>query len=155
MGSVKERLIAFPNRFSLWCATCLSILAPGGDRVRTLGRIGVLAGGDSPEREVSLISGKSVHQALSTLGYSAHLIEISSLDEIVGRIRDIGLVFNCLHGGSGEDGTVQLLLDVMGIRYTGSGPQASARAMDKLRAKEIFAAKRIPTPKWMVYDGGS
>jgi len=121
--------------------------------VRTLRKIGVLAGGDSPEREISLISGRSVHQALSTLGYSASLIEISSLDEIVRGIRDIDLVFNCLHGGSGEDGTVQLLLDVMGIRYTGSGPQASARAMDKLRAKEIFAGKRIPTPKGMIYDG--
>ena len=115
--------------------------------------IGVLAGGDSPEREVSLISGRSVHQALSTLGYSPSLIEISSLDDLVPSLRGVELVFNCLHGGSGEDGTVQLLLDLMGIPYPGSGPQACARAMDKARAKEIFSGKRIPTPKWSIYDG--
>lgn len=122
--------------------------------MRNLGRIGVLAGGDSPEREVSSISGRSVHRALSSLGYSSSLIEISSLDDLVPGLRGIDLVFNCLHGGSGEDGTVQLLLDVMGIPYPGSGAQASARAMDKLLAKEIFAGKRVPTPKWLAYDGG-
>jgi len=121
--------------------------------VRNLGRVGVLAGGDSLEREVSLISGRSVHQALSTLGYGPSLIEISSLDDLVPALRGVDLVFNCLHGGSGEDGTVQLLLDVMGIPYPGSGAQACARAMDKLHAKEIFAGKRIPTPKWLIYDG--
>jgi len=121
--------------------------------VGNLQTIGVLAGGDSPEREVSLISGRSVHQALSTLGYSPSLIEISSLDDLVPSLRGVELVFNCLHGGSGEDGTVQLLLDLMGIPYPGSGPQACARAMDKARAKEIFSGKRIPTPKWSIYDG--
>ncbi len=122
--------------------------------MRNLRRIGVLAGGDSPEREVSLISGESVYRALSRLGHTASLIEIDTLDDIVPNIADIRVVFNCLHGGSGEDGTVQLLFDVMGIPYTGSGPQASARAMDKVRAKEIFAARRIPTPRWAVYGGG-
>ena len=108
--------------------------------------IGVLAGGDSPEREVSLLSGKGVFDALQRQGHSVLLAEIDTLDDLVPGLRGIDVAFNCLHGGSGEDGTVQLLLNVMGIPTIGSGPLACARAMDKAQAKALFRSKDIPTP---------
>lgn len=108
--------------------------------------IGVLAGGDSPERNISLLSGAGVFNALERLGHSARLVEIKTLDDLVPGLGGIDIAFNCLHGGAGEDGTVQLLLDVMGIPTIGSGPLACARAMDKAKAKEIFRSKDLPTP---------
>lgn len=117
--------------------------------------IGVLAGGDSPERNVSLLSGKGVFDALQRRGHSARLVEIDTLDDLVPSLRGIHIAFNCLHGGSGEDGTVQLLLDVMGIPTIGSGPLACARAMDKTQAKIIFQSKDIPTPAGVSVDAES
>ena len=114
--------------------------------------IGVLVGNDSPEREVSLLSGKGVFDALHRLGRPAQLVEIDTLDSLVPGLRGIDIAFNCLHGGSGEDGTVQLLLDVMGIPTIGSGPLACARAMDKAQAKAIFRSKDIPTPAGVSVD---
>ena len=108
--------------------------------------IGILAGGDSPERIVSLMSGKGVFDALQRRGHKARLVEIDTLDGLVPSLSGIDVAFNCLHGGAGEDGTVQLLLDVMGIPTIGSGPLACARAMDKAQAKAIFRSKDIPTP---------
>jgi len=108
--------------------------------------IGVLAGGDSPEREVSLLSGQGVFDALQRQGHSVLLVEIDTLDDLVPGLKGIDVAFNCLHGGSGEDGTVQLLLNVMGIPTIGSGPLACARAMDKSQAKALFRSKDIPTP---------
>ena len=114
--------------------------------------IGVLAGSDSPERNVSLLSGKGVYDALQRRGHSARLVEIDTLDDLVPGLRGIDVAFNCLHGGSGEDGTVQLLLDVMGIPTIGSGPLACARAMDKASAKAVFRSKDIPTPAGISVD---
>jgi D-alanine-D-alanine ligase len=114
----------------------------------------VLAGGDSPERDISLISGSHVHRALTENGHDALLIQIDSLDDLVPRLHGIDAAFNCLHGGTGEDGTVQLLLDVMGIPYAGSGAQACFRAMEKPRARAIFAARQIPIPAGHSYEGG-
>jgi len=108
--------------------------------------IGVLAGGDSPEREVSLLSGQGVFDALQRQGQSVLLVGIDTLDDLVPGLRGIDVAFNCLHGGSGEDGTVQLLLDVMGIPTIGSEPLACARAMHKAQAKALFRSKDIPTP---------
>lgn len=116
--------------------------------------IGVLAGGDSPERDISLISGSHIHRALREKGHNAALLSIGSLDDIVPQLRGIDVAFNCLHGGSGEDGTVQLLLDVMGIPYAGSGARACWRAMEKPRARAIFTAQRIPIPAGHSYEGG-
>jgi D-alanine--D-alanine ligase len=109
-------------------------------------KIAVLSGGDSPERAVSLVSGDSVHAALVKLGYNADLVRIDTLNDLVPRLAGIDVVFSCLHGGSGENGTVQLLLDVMGIRYAGSGALASFRAMDKGETKAILVQRRVPTP---------
>ena len=108
--------------------------------------IGILSGGDSPERSVSLTSGRGVYEALQARGHEARLLEIASLDDLVPALNGIDVVFNVLHGGSGEDGTVQMLLDVMEIPYAGSGPLASARAMDKAQAKALFRSKDLPTP---------
>ena len=108
--------------------------------------IGILAGGDSPERKVSLLSGKGVYDALQRRGYSARMVKIDTLDDLVPGLRGIDVAFNCLHGDSGEDGTVRLLLDVIGIPTIGSRPLACARAMDKAQAKTIFRSKDIPTP---------
>jgi len=117
-------------------------------------KIGVLAGGDSPERDISLISGSHVHSALEENGHDVSLIAIDSLDDLVPRLRGVDVAFNCLHGGTGEDGTVQLLLDVMGIPYPGSGARACLRAMEKPRSRAIFAAQRIPIPDGLAYETG-
>lgn len=115
----------------------------------------MLFGGDSPEREVSLVSGQRVHDALEGLGYPVLAVEIDNLDDLVRSLSGVDCVFNCLHGGSGEDGTVQLLLDVLGVPYAGSDPRASAICMDKPRAKAVLASKRLVVPRGHLFHGGS
>jgi len=116
-------------------------------------RIGVLSGGDSPEREISFISGKNVSAALNQCGYDTVLIEIDNLDDLVPSLAGVDAAFNCLHGGTGEDGTVQLLFEILDLPYPGSGPQASALCMDKPRAKEILSRQGIPVPRGTAYNG--
>ncbi len=117
-------------------------------------KIGVLMGGLSSEREISLRSGKAVFEALKRKGYDAVCIDPA---------RDLGLqmlrhkvdaAFICLHGTPGEDGTVQGLLEFMGIPYTGSGVLASAVAMDKIVAKKLLIYHGIPTPVFEVNEQG-
>jgi D-alanine-D-alanine ligase len=115
--------------------------------------VGVLAGGDSPEREVSLVSGRCVHEALVAMGRTARLVQIETLDDLVPQLPGIDVVFSCLHGGAGEDGTVQLLLDVLEIPYAGSKAQACARAMDKTMSRSLFSMQQIPIPRGDVYAG--
>ncbi len=115
-------------------------------------RIGVLAGGNSLEREVSLISGEQVRRALLEVGYDPVLLEIDSADDLVSSLTGIKCVFNVLHGGEGENGTIALLLDVLGVSYPGSRPQSCARAMDKPRSKEILTRNGLPTPHASVYS---
>ncbi len=123
--------------------------------VKTKQTIGVLAGGDSTEREISLSSGKRVFAALLDLNYDPHFLEIGSLDDIVRSVRRMKLAFNCLHGGSGENGIVQALLDVLQISYPGSRALASALAMNKVDAKKIFRSHRINVPDDLLYEAGS
>lgn len=115
-------------------------------------RIGVLAGGKSAEREVSLKSGNAVYKALQGKGYDAVLIDAS--DNICESLKreGVGLVFIALHGGHGENGSVQGLLDVIGIPYTGSGVLASALAMDKEASKKIFLYHDIPITPFVVIE---
>ena len=121
----------------------------------TIGRtVGVLAGGNSPEREVSVTSGNHVHRALTACGHDASLLPIDSPDDLVPALDGVDVVFNCLHGGCGEDGTVQLLLDVMAIPYAGSGARACFRAMDKARARAIFSSQGISIPNGRTYEAG-
>jgi len=91
--------------------------------------------------------------ALQRLRRPARLVIVDSPDEIVAALRGIDSALNLLHGGAGEDGTVQLLLDVLGVAYPGSGAPACARAMDKPRAKAAFRQMGIPTPEGRTYDG--
>ena len=111
-------------------------------------KVGVLMGGLSAEREISLVSGQAVLEALESRGYPVAAIEADR--DIARRISDAGVdvIFNALHGRYGEDGCVQGLLEVMGVPYTGSGVLASALAMNKLKAKEIFRLHNLPTPPY-------
>jgi D-alanine-D-alanine ligase len=112
---------------------------------RTL-RVAVLMGGVSSEREVSLRSGKAVVTGLAKLGHEALACEIDSdgFDALDHMPRDVDAIFLALHGRFGEDGEVQRRLQVLGIPYTGSGPEASARAFDKAWTKDILRARGIP-----------
>lgn len=114
-------------------------------------KVAVLCGGNSAEREISLKSGRNVFSALRRKGWDVDLLEIQSFDGLPQRLRPYTVVFNILHGGPGEDGTVQLLLELMGKGYVGSGPLASALAMDKVEAKKAFQGKGLPTPPWVLY----
>jgi len=117
-------------------------------------KVAVLCGGNSAEREISRRSGRNVFAALKRKGWDVDLLEIESFDGLPQRLKPYSAVFNILHGGVGEDGTVQLLLELMGKAYVGSGPLASALAMDKVEAKKAFQGKNLPTPPWALYQGG-
>jgi D-alanine-D-alanine ligase len=116
------------------------------------GRIGVLAGGPSNEREISLRSGRAVYDALVARGLDAILIEVGGdIRGLVSASR-IDTAFIALHGRFGEDGTVQGILDKMRVPYTGSGAGASALAIDKIASKEVFMKAGIPVPRHVVFD---
>lgn len=116
------------------------------------GKVGVLYGGRSAEREVSLMSGKGVHEALCSAGVDAHLFDtgLHSLTELASAGFD--RVFIALHGRYGEDGSIQGALELLGIPYTGSGPLASALAMDKTMTKRVWLQHGLPTPEFEVLD---
>ncbi len=122
---------------------------------KVYGRVAVLMGGPSAEREVSLKSGAAVLAALRAAGVDAHPVDVQD-PGVVRTLLDGGFdrVFNILHGRLGEDGVVQGALDLMGLPYTGSGVLASALAMDKARSKQIWAAEGLPTPafQWLGAD---
>ena len=116
-------------------------------------RIGVIMGGVSPEREISLKTGEAVFKALKASGYRASIIDAGK--DIIKKLlkAKIDIAFIALHGGWGEDGGIQGLLEITGIPYTGSGVCASAVAMDKILSKEIFFYHKLPTPEFWVYTG--
>jgi D-alanine-D-alanine ligase len=118
--------------------------------VKTLGKVAVLMGGPSSEREISLISGNGVLAALKEKGVDAHAFDpaIHSIFDLPKEKFD--RVFIALHGRFGEDGTVQGVLETLKIPYTGSGVMASALAMDKWRTKLVWQAAGIPTPRYHV-----
>ena len=121
---------------------------------KNYGKIGILAGGPSSEREISLRSGKSVHDALVREGVDAIFLDVTGdVCDIIKR-NNIDVVFIALHGRFGEDGTVQKMLDGLGIPYTGSGAEASKAAMDKIATKKIFMDSGIPTPRYTVFENG-
>lgn len=121
----------------------------------SLGKIAVLLGGKSAEREISLLSGNAVLSALRSRGVDAVGLDVD--DTLVERLRDGGFdkVFNMLHGRGGEDGTLQGLLEMMGIPYTGSGVLASALAMDKVKTKQLWRCSGLPTPAFSVLTEGT
>lgn len=123
------------------------------DELRKL-KIAVLYGGVSSEREVSLRTGSAVLTALTRCGYNA--VGIDADRDLIGKIVAAGaeVVFIALHGRHGEDGTVQGLLEILGLPYTGSGVLASSMAMDKVTTKRLFLQQGIPTPDFCVYQQG-
>ena len=115
-------------------------------------RIAVLKGGDSLERQVSIRSGARVEDALERLGHDVVGIDVGT--NLVDRLRaerpDVAFV--ALHGRGGEDGTVQELLELLGIPYTASGPSACIRCMDKVIAKHMLRDAGIPTPDFYAFS---
>jgi len=112
-------------------------------------RVAVLMGGWSSEREVSLVTGQECAKALAAAGYTVETIDVThELPALLGRLEPRpDAIFNALHGRGGEDGTIQGVLDLLGLPYTHSGLLASALAMDKPIAKRLFAAAGIPCPE--------
>ncbi|MDH5444894.1 MAG: D-alanine--D-alanine ligase [Gammaproteobacteria bacterium] len=117
------------------------------------GKVAVLMGGWSAEREVSLKSGAAVLAAMQQRGIDAHGIDVQRTTVIQELEQGkFDRAFNILHGPGGEDGVIQGMLEVLGIPYTGSGVMASALAMDKLRTKQLLDGIGLPTPNYMVLD---
>jgi len=114
--------------------------------------IGVLLGGIGPEREISLKTGEAIATALESRGHEVVRVYVDRDIDRVLRQRPIDVAFIALHGTYGEDGCVQGLLEIMGIPYTGSNVLASALAMDKLKAKELFRLYNVPTPPYYCVD---
>jgi len=121
---------------------------------RAFGRVAVVMGGDSAEREVSLNSGANVLAALISRGVDA--IAIDGIDALIECVRAGGCdrVFNILHGRGGEDGLLQGALEALRMPYTGSGVLGSALTMDKVRTKRVWQALDIPTPRFAVLHPG-
>jgi len=121
---------------------------------KALGKVGVLFGGRSAEREISLISGSGVLQALKSKGIAAHPFDPAerSLAELAAEKFD--RVFIALHGRYGEDGTLQGALELLGIPYTGSGVMASSVGMDKVTTKIVWLAAGVPTPRYVTIAAG-
>lgn len=112
----------------------------------TFGRVAVVMGGDSAEREVSLVGGRAVLAALEAEGIDAFAVD--GAGELLAAIREsrVDRVFIMLHGRGGEDGTLQGALDVLGVPYTGSDVLGCALTLDKVRCKEIWQARGLPCP---------
>ncbi len=119
------------------------------------GRVGVLYGGRSAEREVSLMSGEGVCEALRSAGVDAHLFDTGryTLVDLINSGFD--RVFIALHGRHGEDGTLQGALELLNLPYTGSGPLGSSLAMDKIMTKKVWLQQQLPTPAFAVLTADS
>ena len=118
--------------------------------LRALGKVAVLMGGTSAEREISLMSGNGVLTALRSQGVDAQAFDPAERDLVELKRDGFARCFVALHGRHGEDGTVQGALELLGIPYTGSGVMASAIAMDKVMTKRLWLAEGLPTPRYVV-----
>ena len=119
------------------------------------GKVAVLMGGRSAEREISLMSGRGVLQALRSQGIDAHAFDPAERD--LGELKNEGFAscFIALHGRFGEDGTVQGALELLGIPYTGSGVMASSMAIDKVMTKRVLRSENLPTPRHVLLQRGA
>ncbi len=125
-----------------------AIPAPSVTDPKAFGRVAVLFGGTSSEREVSLDSGRNVLEALLARGVDASAVDgVPALIEALAQDR-FDRVFNILHGGEGENGVLQGLLEALGVPYTGSGVLGSALALDKIRCKQVWLSVGLPTPAY-------
>jgi D-alanine-D-alanine ligase len=116
-------------------------------------RIGVIYGGRSAERDISLLTGKAILKSLLDMGFNA--IGIDADKDLPFRLKRsrVDFAYIALHGPWGEDGTVQGMLEIMGIPYSGCGVVSSALAMDKIYTKMVFDSMKLPTPEWGIYGG--
>lgn len=119
------------------------------------GKVAVLMGGTSAEREISLISGKAVYAALRRQQVDAHIVDPQHDSMQVLAAGQFERAFVILHGRGGEDGTMQGVLETLRIPYTGSGVLGSALAMDKLRTKQVWHGLGLPTPRWQILHADS
>jgi len=125
------------------------------ERVRKLGKVAVLLGGKSAEREISLLSGNAVWEGLRRAGVDAHPFDPAQRELMDLQREAFARVFIALHGRYGEDGTVQGALELLGIPYTGSDVMSSALCMDKVRTKLVWLALGLPTPRFQVVNAHS
>jgi D-alanine-D-alanine ligase len=114
--------------------------------------VGVLFGGLSAEQEISRLTGTAVCQALRARGYTVHPIELDGGGVWIAQVKAVDVVFIALHGKFGEDGTVQSVLELLGVPYTGSGVLASALAMNKPMTKRVWQTYGLPTPAWQILE---
>ena len=121
--------------------------------IKSLGKVAVLFGGTSAEREVSLMSGAGVLAALQSQGVDAYAFDPAERPLQDLKTEGFARCFIALHGRGGEDGTVQGALELLGIPYTGSGVMASSIAMDKIMTKRIWRFEGLPTPDWRMVSG--
>jgi D-alanine-D-alanine ligase len=122
---------------------------------REFGKVAVLMGGKSAEREVSLMSGAGVLKALQSKGVDAHAFDPAERDLVELKRKGFRRCFIALHGRFGEDGTVQGALELLGLPYTGSGVMASAISIDKVMTKRVWIAEGIPTPRYTLLHRGA
>lgn len=115
-------------------------------------KIGIIMGGDSRERDVSLRSGRKVLESLKNQGFNVTELQMSENLPHELKNRKIDIAFIALHGGMGEDGTIQGLLEILKLPYTGSGVLGNALAMNKIVSKKIWQYERIPTPPFFEID---
>jgi D-alanine-D-alanine ligase len=115
-------------------------------------KVGVLLGGLSAEREISLMTGAAVCQTLRERGYEVTPIEVDTAGTWMMQVRAVDVVFIALHGKFGEDGAVQGVLELLGVPYTGSAILASALAMNKPMAKRVWHTHGLPTPPWQLIE---
>ena len=120
--------------------------------IRQLGRVAVLMGGSSAEREISLMSGQGVLQAMREQGVDAHAFDPHQRPLQDLKAGGFDRVFIALHGRGGEDGCLQGALELMQLPYTGSGVMASSICMDKVMTKRVWLAEGLPTPRWVRLD---
>jgi len=122
--------------------------------VKSLGKVAVLMGGSSAEREISILSGAGVLKALQSQGVDAHAFDPAERELSELKHDGFARCFIALHGRHGEDGTVQGALELLRMPYTGSGVMASAIAMDKVMTKRVWLAENLPTPKYVTLARG-
>src|SRR5205814_9083920 len=117
-----------------------------------MSRVAVLKGGTSLERQVSLRSGARVEDALERLGHEVVSVDVGA--DLIDQLRSArpDAAFVAMHGRDGEDGTVQELLEILGVPYTGSGVLACIRSMDKVLTKHLLRAEGIPTPEFFAFN---
>jgi D-alanine-D-alanine ligase len=117
--------------------------------IKQYGKVAVLMGGRSAERDISLMSGNAILKALVSQGVDAYAFDPAEKDLLLLKVENFDCCFIALHGRFGEDGTIQGVLELLGIPYTGSGVMASSIAMNKIMTKNIWQSKGLPTPTWV------